>query len=52
VSIGKCAIGVEGSPGGWLRIESAPGAGTPVEFWIPDTPVPVDEDARTDEAAA
>jgi PAS domain S-box-containing protein len=38
--------------GGWLRIESAPGAGTHVEFWIPDTPVPVDEGAREDEAAA
>jgi signal transduction histidine kinase len=38
--------------GGWLRIESAPGAGTHVEFWIPDTPVPVDEGARSDEEAA
>jgi hypothetical protein len=28
------------------------GAGTRVEFSIPETPVPVDEDARTDEAAA
>jgi hypothetical protein len=38
--------------GGWLRIESAPGAGTHVEFWIPATPMPVDEDARTDGDAA
>jgi PAS domain S-box-containing protein len=38
--------------GGWLRIESAPGTGTHVEFWVPDTPVPVDESARSDEAAA
>ena len=38
--------------GGWLRLESAPGAGTHVEFWIPDTPVPLDEGARADEEAA
>jgi hypothetical protein len=38
--------------GARLRIESAPGAGIHVEFWIPDTPVSVDEDARPDEPAA
>jgi signal transduction histidine kinase len=26
--------------GGWLRIDSAPGEGTTVEFWIPRLPVP------------
>jgi PAS domain S-box-containing protein len=26
--------------GGWLRIDSAPGKGTTVEFWIPRLPVP------------
>ena len=26
--------------GGWLRIDSAPGKGTTVEFWIPSLPVP------------
>ena len=35
--------------GGWLRIESAPGEGTNVEFWIPDTPVSADE--KDEEAA-
>jgi PAS domain S-box-containing protein len=38
--------------GGWLRIESAPGAGTHVEFWIPDTPVIADSPPAEDEAAA
>lgn len=31
--------------GGWCRIESAPGAGTSVEFWIPAAPPPRQEPA-------
>ena len=31
--------------GGWCRIESAPGAGTAVEFWVPTDPLPQPESA-------
>jgi PAS domain S-box-containing protein len=31
--------------GGWCRIESAPGAGTTVEFWVPTDPLPQPEPA-------
>ena len=37
--------------GGWSRIESMPGGGTTVEFWIPHHGVPEQPEARHDPAA-
>ncbi|HWF80448.1 MAG TPA: PAS domain-containing sensor histidine kinase [Streptosporangiaceae bacterium] len=37
--------------GGWSRIESAPGSGTTVEFWIPNHGLPGQSKARRDRVA-
>ncbi len=37
--------------GGWCRIESAPGAGTTVEFWIPRDGLPAQPEAGHERAA-
>lgn len=37
--------------GGWSRIESAPGSGTTVEFWIPNHGLPEQPKARHDRVA-
>ena len=37
--------------GGWCRIESTPGAGTVVEFWVPYSGLPTQPEVRNERAA-
>src|SRR5215472_12078945 len=37
--------------GGWCRIESTPGAGTTVEFWVPHSELPTQPEAGNERAA-
>jgi len=37
--------------GGWCRIESMPGAGTTVEFWVPHSELPTQPEAGNERAA-